>query len=66
MTSPITYLSFDIYPLKLVEGKYKPLIQNWRGFEPIKTPEVFNSPQEAIAHAKAKIDAYLMKTKGVI
>ncbi len=66
---PITYLSFDIYPLRLTSGKkvkYKPLIKNWRQHEPIKSNEVFDTPEEAIAYAKGKIDDYLHQSKGVI
>ena len=63
---PISHLSFDIYPICLAVGKYKPVIQNWRGFEPIKCKKVFDSPEEAIAHAKTKIEEYFQKNKGVI
>jgi hypothetical protein len=64
---PLTnFMSFDIYPLCLAKGKYRPIIQNWRGSEPIKVKSVFDTPEEAIAAAKVKIEEYFYKNKGII
>lgn len=65
----ISHKSFTILPIALPSlggKKFKPLIRNWRGSEPIKCNKVFDTRDESIEHAKGLIDDYFTSHKGLV
>jgi hypothetical protein len=61
------YKAFTISPILIDRRKWKPLIRNWRGAEPISDDRlVFNTAEEALAHARCRVDQYFLDNRGLV
>lgn len=65
MSMLIDYRVCTIYPF-FRNGRYLPVVQNFRGTEILKFTETFESRDAAIAAAKLAIDEWFTVRKGVV
>jgi hypothetical protein len=61
----IDYRVCTIHPF-CVNGRYLPIVQNFRGTEVLKFTETFESRDAAITAAKVAIDDWFTAKKGVV